>query len=119
MVTVKQIDSFGFAQWQKTGRSVRLIDVRSLSETARGVIKGAEWLPLHLLPMNVDLLAQSTTRSESIVLYCRSGVLSYQACAFLMQRGLGNVYNLQGGILGWMSSGRTLVSLETDLPFAS
>ena len=119
MYAVKEIDSRRLTQWQHSGRSVRLIDVRSLNETARGVIQGAEWIPLHLLPMNVDLLAQTTTDVESLLLYCRSGARSHQACAFLMQRGLMNVYNLKDGIIGWTSMGKTLVALETKLLFAS
>ena len=119
MDAVKEIDSRRFVQWQQSGLPVRLVDVRSLNETARGVIQGAEWIPLHLLPIHVDVLARTTNANEPLVLYCRSGARSHQACAFLMRRGMKNVFNLQDGIIGWTSLGKKLVALQTELLFAS
>ncbi len=119
MNAVKEIDSRRLVQWQRSGLPVRLLDVRSLNETARGVIQGAEWIPLHLLPVHVDGLARTTNANESLVLYCRSGARSHQACAFLIQRGMTNVFNLQDGIIGWTSVGKKLVALQTELLFAS
>jgi adenylyltransferase/sulfurtransferase len=39
--------------------------------------------------------------SAEIVVYCRSGSRSAWAVAVLMQQGYEQVYNLQGGVLGW------------------
>jgi rhodanese-related sulfurtransferase len=61
----------------------------------------AEALPLHTLPARV----QDFSREEKLVMVCRSGARSAQACMFLQQQGFSNVYNLRGGMIGWAQSG--------------
>lgn len=80
---------------------LRLIDVRTPAEFARGVIPEAESLPLHLLPLHVDRVEEDST----IIFYCQSGARSAQACAFLAARGHEKVYNLRGGIIAWAQRG--------------
>ena len=61
-----------------TGGKVQLVDVRTDAEIARGRIKGAISLPLHLLPLRLgELDANKTT-----VFYCQMGGRSAQAAAF-------------------------------------
>ena len=80
---------------------VKLFDVRTEAEVARGFIKGAQMLPLHLLPMRwQDLDANAPT-----VFYCQMGGRSAQAAAFAANQGMKDVYNLQGGIAAWAQSG--------------
>jgi len=43
-----------------------------------------------------------------VVIYCRSGARSAQACAFMASKGYGNMHNLAGGIMAWARSGNTL-----------
>lgn len=101
---IKEIDADTLASWLAEDReAVRLVDVRSPSEFARGVIPGAEPLPLHLLPLRLEELASDPRRT---VLYCRSGSRSAQACRYLAERGRdGRVWNLRGGILDWARRG--------------
>jgi rhodanese-related sulfurtransferase len=40
-------------------------------------------------------------RNEEVVVYCRSGMRSMQACMILQQLGFTNVSNLQGGMVEW------------------
>jgi rhodanese-related sulfurtransferase len=83
----------------------QLVDVRTDAEIARGRIEGAISLPLHLLPMRLqDLDAKKTT-----VFYCQMGGRSAQAAAFAAAQGLGDVYNLQGGITAWAHAGGNIV----------
>jgi rhodanese-related sulfurtransferase len=100
----KEIDVATLQQWQDLGKGFRLLDVRTPSETVHGVIGGASLLPLHLLPLRMGELASD----EPLVIYCRTGARSGQACAFLAQHGLTEVYNLRGGIMGWLQSGLSL-----------
>lgn len=80
---------------------VKLVDVRTDAEVARGIIKGAEKLPLHLLPVRIhDLDAKFPT-----VFYCQMGGRSAQAASFAANQGMADVYNLQGGITAWGQSG--------------
>ena len=86
--------------------AMRLIDVRSAAEVARGIIPGAEHIPMHLIPLKVGEIGDETPT----VFYCHSGNRSGQVTAFLMQHGLRSVMNLQGGILAWVNSGQSLSS---------
>lgn len=85
---------------------MELIDVRSDEEAAKGVIKGAQHIPLALLPVKVDEL---TAGDVPLVFYCHSGIRSAQACSFISDKGRSNVFNLQGGILAWDKAGYPLI----------
>ncbi len=82
-------------------RSVKLIDVRTTAEVARGFIEGAEIIPLHVLPMRIAEL----DLNAPTVFYCQIGGRSAQAAAFAIKQGMQNVYNLQGGIVAWSHFG--------------
>lgn len=84
-----------------------LIDVRTDAEVSRGAIAGAVHLPLHLLPLK----AQDLPTDKPVVFYCQSGGRSAQASAFAASKGLAEVYNLQGGVMGWIRSGKPLSSI--------
>lgn len=94
-------------QWRAEGRSFRLVDVRQPGETGRGVIPGAELVPLAAVPPRKD---EFTGDDVPVVFYCQSGARSAQACAFMSQQGVEGVYNLRGGIMGWAQSGRSVVT---------
>ena len=86
--------------------NVQLVDVRTDAEIARGRIKGAISLPLHLLPMRLNELdTQKTT-----VFYCQMGGRSAQAAAFASAQGLRDAANLQGGITAWYHAGGEVVA---------
>lgn len=100
--TIKEIDSTELARWvNDAAHEMRIIDVRQMDEIAMGTVPKAEPLPLHALPARVH----EFSRKEKLVLVCRSGARSAQACMFLQQQGFLNVYNLRGGMLGWVQSG--------------
>ena len=88
-------------QLATAGANVQLIDIRHHAEIVRGMIPGADRLPLHLRPHNLDQVA----RDKMVVLYCQVGVRSAQACTYLAGNGFDNVYNLRGGIQAWTNSG--------------
>lgn len=105
MYGFKDVDVAGLESL-RAATQVDLIDVRSEAELARGRIPGARHIPLHMLPLNSDVL----DRSRPKVLYCQTGGRSAQASAFLAAKGHDNVYNLQGGISAWVRSGKPLAS---------
>jgi rhodanese-related sulfurtransferase len=80
---------------------LRLVDVRTDAEVARGKIPQGESLPLHLLPMRLNEMDKSSTA----VFYCQMGGRSAQAAAFAAANGFVDVYNLQGGITAWAQAG--------------
>ena len=88
-------------QAMQEGGGIILIDVRTDAEIARGIIPGAEKLPLHLLPLRVNEL----DKNKPTVFYCQMGGRSAQAAGFAAAQGFADVYNLQGGITAWAASG--------------
>lgn len=111
MFGFNEVDVATLEQWRASGEAFRLIDVRTPAEIARGGIEGAEALPLHLIPLKVGEL---TGGHDKIIFYCQSGARSAQACAFLAQHGMSEVYNLRGGIMAWAGSGRPLAQLAQE-----
>jgi len=86
-------------------KGAHLIDVRTEAEVAQGVINGAIHIPLHLLPLR----AADIPQDRPVVIYCRSGARSAQACAFMASKGYENMHNLAGGIMAWARSGNALI----------
>ncbi|HEB60097.1 MAG TPA: rhodanese-like domain-containing protein [Gammaproteobacteria bacterium] len=101
MYPVREIEVADLQKMIEDEHLVQLVDVRNPTEVARGAIPGSSNVPLHLIPLHMTQLPQS----GPVVLYCHSGARSAQACAFLNQQGVENVYNLRGGIQAWISSG--------------
>lgn len=81
--------------------SVMLLDVRTDSEVARGLIAGSKHIPLNQLPARY----QELNPDALLVVYCQSGARSAQACEWLAERGFAQVHNLQGGLLAWARAG--------------
>ncbi len=80
---------------------VKLIDVRTDAEVARGKIPQGDSLPLHLLPLRLAEM----DKTAPTVFYCQMGGRSAQAAAFAAGNGFTEVYNLQGGITAWVHAG--------------
>ncbi|MDX8379481.1 MAG: rhodanese-like domain-containing protein [Gallionella sp.] len=81
--------------------NIKLIDVRTDAEVARGKIPQGDVLPLHLLPLRLSELDKEATT----VFYCQMGGRSAQAAALAVGNGFADVYNLQGGITAWAHAG--------------
>ncbi|HEB93083.1 MAG TPA: rhodanese-like domain-containing protein [Gammaproteobacteria bacterium] len=95
---VKAINAPELDQWRRDEADpCHIIDVREMLEIAQGTIPGAKPIPLATLLARMDEL----DRERRLVIICRSGARSAQACRFLQQQGYDNVYNLRGGMIGW------------------
>ncbi len=106
---VNEIDSKSLSQRLGEGEGVVLVDIRTQAEMAQGIIPDSLLLPMHLIPLRMSELPMD----QDVVLYCRSGARSYQACAYMMQKGYGRVLNLRGGIIDWAGHGYPIGSLDT------
>lgn len=80
---------------------LRLVDVRTDAEVARGKIPQGDSIPLHLIPLRLHEL----DKNAPVVFYCQMGGRSAQAAAFAAANGFADVYNLQGGITAWAHAG--------------
>ncbi|HPG11406.1 MAG TPA: rhodanese-like domain-containing protein [Chitinophagaceae bacterium] len=81
------------------GEKLNIVDVREPHENAEFNIGG------HLIPlgqvqgMQIDDIED--LKEEELIVYCRSGNRSGQACMFLDMLGFKNTKNLTGGMLAW------------------
>jgi rhodanese-related sulfurtransferase len=81
------------------GENVILLDVRQPEEHAEDNIPNSILIPLGELPERINEL--EAYRDKEIIVYCRSGNRSGQACMFLQMSGFTNPVNLSGGMLAW------------------
>lgn len=82
----------------KQGESLHLLDVREQNEHTEFNI-GGRLLPLGNI-RNFETASLDDWKDEEIIVYCRSGNRSMQACMFLEQQGF-HVKNLAGGVMEW------------------
>jgi rhodanese-related sulfurtransferase len=81
------------------GEQINIIDVREPHENAEFNI-GGTLIPLgKIQTMQVEEL--DDLKEQEIILYCRSGNRSGQACLILDTLGFKNTKNLTGGMLAW------------------
>jgi rhodanese-related sulfurtransferase len=81
------------------GEKLNLFDCREPHEYA-GFNIGAALLPLgKIQTMQIDEL--EGLQHEEVIIHCRSGNRSGQACLFLEAMGFKNTWNVTGGMLEW------------------
>ena len=81
------------------GEKLHIIDVREPHENAEFNIGGI-LVPLgKIQTMQIDEIED--LKGEEVIVYCRSGNRSGQACMFLDTLGFKNTKNLTGGMLAW------------------
>ena len=84
-----------------------LVDVRTVEEFTDGHIEGA---------LNIDYFSATFSDEisklgleKSALVYCRSGNRSGKAMKIMKELGFKEVYNLEGGIKGWISSNNPVI----------
>ena len=83
----------------------RVFDVREPDEYTAGHVAGAVLIPLATVGEHLDEF-----RGDDVpYVICRSGGRSMRACEVLAANGIAAV-NVAGGTLGWMNSGREVVT---------
>jgi len=93
---------------------VVVLDVREPEEWAAGHIEGAVHIPLGTLPVRLGDLPDA----QQLLVVCKAGGRSAQACMYLGQQGHA-VVNLAGGMLEWEAAGRPMVSETGEAPFVA
>ncbi len=81
------------------GATLNIIDVREPSEYAEFNI-GGKLLPLGKI-LGFQLEEIEDLQNEEIIVHCKAGSRSMQACMVLEQAGYTNVVNLTGGVMAW------------------
>jgi len=85
-----------------------LVDVRTAEEFSEGHIKGA--INIDYLAENFSIEIQELELESPVLLYCRSGNRSSKAMKIMNELGFKEVYNLEGGIKGWISENNPVIT---------
>lgn len=100
-MSVKNIDAKTLKKWLENNEAV-VVDVREPAEHAAEKISGSNLLPL----ANVCKSALPKCENKKLVLHCRSGKRSLNACQKLISEDPNlEIYNLEGGISAWSAEG--------------
>lgn len=81
-----------------SGEEIVILDVRQPEEKREGSIPTSILIPLGELPIHINEL--EPFKDREIIVHCRTGMRSAQACQFLSKEGFKTV-NLTGGIKAW------------------
>jgi rhodanese-related sulfurtransferase len=96
---VKNLAQTDVAKVLKTEKAT-LVDVRTEGEVASGYIKGTTVFA-DVNSGDFSTKISKLDKSKTYIIYCRSGARSNKAANMMVQNGFKNVYNLNGGIMGW------------------
>ena len=78
-----------------------VLDVREANEQAQGSIIGSKHVALSALSQNLDNIA--TDKDKPILVFCKTGNRSSQACKLLLKNSFTKVFGLKGGITAWIN----------------
>jgi rhodanese-related sulfurtransferase len=81
------------------GEKINIVDVREPHENAEFNI-GGTLIPLGKI-QTMQIVEIEDLKEKELIIYCRSGNRSGQACMFLDAMGFKNTKNLVGGMLAW------------------
>jgi rhodanese-related sulfurtransferase len=87
---------------------IQFIDCREQQEWDEGYIEGATLIPLSEFQIKYDDFLLD--KNAQIIIQCRSGVRSMNACMFLLSKGYTNLTNVEGGIISWMQNGFPVIT---------
>lgn len=103
---IKTVDAVTLKCWIDNGEAV-VVDVREPAEHAAENIHGATLVPLGTV--NKTVLPESG--DKKLVIHCRSGKRSMNACEKLLTEDPNlELYNLEGGISAWSAAGHAVAS---------
>ena len=83
-------------------KNALVLDVREESEYKAGHVLNSKLVPPGQL--NERIGEREKYRDKPVVVVCRSGARSANACALLGKQGYAEVYNLAGGMIAWQKA---------------
>lgn len=96
---MKQISAQELKERMDNGEKLNIIDVREPSEYAEYNI-GGKLIPLgKIAGMQFDEIEDM--KEEELIIHCKAGSRSMQACLILEQVGFTNLVNLTGGVMAF------------------
>ena len=96
---IKEITGDELKARLNAGEQLMIVDVRQPEEREEINSPSSILIPLGELEERIDEIEDY--REKEIIVYCRSGNRSANACMFLQMMGFENPVNLKGGMLAW------------------
>jgi len=84
-----------------------ILDVRTEQEYSYGHLSGSINLDFRSPSFSRELA--ELDRSAAYLLYCRTGIRSAQAATLMISLGFVEIYDLSGGITGWLKEGLPVI----------
>jgi hydroxyacylglutathione hydrolase len=109
---VPQITVHDLADWLETGRDVTVVDVRESLEWLEGHIGVARHLPMLEAMSRRDELPAD--RPKAVL--CAGGLRSSAVISALKRHGLGNWFNVTGGMSAWVKAGYGVTRTASTKP---
>lgn len=106
-MNVEEIDVFELQELLSSDKPPFVLDVREQHEYDFVNLE-AKLIPLGQLEERLEEIDEY--KDEEVIVHCRSGARSAEACRIMMAAGFSNVKNLQGGIIDWASR------IDPDMP---
>ena len=95
--TVEVIEKSKYQSFVEQGYTI--IDVRTPKEYAQGHIPGAQNIDVRAETFITEI--QELSKSDTLLVYCRSGRRSLYAAQVMVSFGFKKIYDLDGGFLNW------------------
>ena len=105
-MSIKNVTVAELKRKLEANQPVRLVDCREQAEWDESHIQAAEFIPLSQFQ---ELYSKLEDQGAEIIMQCRSGRRSLEACQFLEEKGYKNLSNLEGGILDWIAAGYEVI----------
>lgn len=103
---INSIDSITLKKWIDNGeKDFILLDVREPGEITAGKIEADESMAIPRGLVEMQFIRKVKDLNSPVVIYCLKGSRGALAADTLKSMGYTNVYNLTGGLLGWITAG--------------
>ena len=102
---VNLVDSNKFEEQMKESTS-QIIDVRTTEEFSDGHIVNA--VNMDVTSDDFEAKIASLDKEKPVMVYCKSGGRSAKAAAILRDNGFKQVYDLDGGMIGWNAASKPI-----------
>lgn len=91
---------------KKLENNAILLDVRTKKEVKEGYINGMINIDFYNDDFETEI--NKLDKNKTYYVYCAAGGRSYKAAKMLNEKGIKNVYNLNGGIIAWRNEGKKI-----------
>lgn len=99
---IKKVTVSELQDWMSNSSDTLVIDVRNPDEREQAMIEGTRSIPLGELENHLEEILKHPGK---VAFHCMRGGRSFKACELLIDEGINEVFNVEGGITAWKEAG--------------